>query len=99
MMHEDAKFFTHRDKSVYSMTILAVRFRYQNWRGEDHEYIVYPESFEFGPYDESGKHGNINPEDKTWVFHGNVLSRDGEQRVETPRRTFLLSKMREVERV
>lgn len=64
-----------------------VAFRYVNHRGDDHEYVVRPESIE------KTKDG--------WVMHAILETRDGDGRRElvgdgNRRRTFKLADMREV---
>ena len=79
-----------------------VRFTYCNWRGDVHEYVVKPESIELGPYDGGGYHSNDRegePSDQHWVFHGEVVTRDGDTRPDmgTRRRTFLLGSIDRLE--
>lgn len=66
-----------------------LKFRYTNWRGEEHTYVVRLESLEIGPYGDAGRRENNEP---TWVLHGHVLYRDGEWR--GGRRTFILDKIK-----
>lgn len=75
-----------------------VRFVYINWRDEQHTYVVKPESIEFGPHDQHGS-GARAEEDYNWVFHGEVVTRDGDTRpgMGTRRRTFLLDGMLNLE--
>jgi hypothetical protein len=64
-----------------------VKFRYQNWHGDTHWYVVKPESIEFGvPGDPHS--GN----EREWLFHGETVTRDGDTRPDmgARRRTFLL---------
>lgn len=73
-----------------------IKFKYVNWRGGDHEYIIDCESVEFGPYDNGGK--NNGP--SLWVLHGRLVTRDGDPRKDlytTRRRTFIMNDMRDVE--
>jgi hypothetical protein len=76
----------------------VIKFRYTNWRGVEHIYVIQPESIEFGPYDNDGrKEGGL----KHWVLHGNVVTRDGDPRPEMNprRRTFLLVDIFDMEEV
>jgi hypothetical protein len=76
-----------------------ILFRYVNWRGEDHLYLVTPESVAYGVYDGNGQPtGHIRC--YRWVLHANVRQRDGDPRLEmgpTRRRTFLLEKIKIVD--
>lgn len=64
------------------------RFWYVNWRGDDHEYVISVEGIELTstPSEYAG-----------WTVHGDVLYRDGQARDDTPRRSFLLEKIRDLE--
>lgn len=76
-----------------------LRFRYRNWRGFDHLYVIDPDRIECGPYDASGKHDERVGDELAWVLHGWVVTRDGDPRPEmgpTRRRTFLLGQVREL---
>ena len=74
-----------------------LKFRYWNWQGEDHEYVIIPESVEVGSYDISGKHGRARP--LNVVLHGAVVTKDSRDRRDrgNQRRTFIVAKMREIE--
>ena len=67
-----------------------MRFEYTNWRGEDHEYVVRPESLDCVNY----MHGK-DKELMVWVMHAWVITRDKESR--PGRRTFILNGLRNVE--
>ena len=75
-----------------------LRFRYKNWKGNDHEYVIEPEKIEFGHYSAMGAAmGETN-----WVLHGMVVTRDGDLRPDmepSRRRTFLLTQIREPEEI
>jgi hypothetical protein len=75
-----------------------VKFMYRNHRGDLHWYVVKPESIEFGPYDNNGS-GARPVEEYNWVFHGKVITRDGDTRPDmgTRRRTFLIGSMERLE--
>lgn len=85
----------------YTGETTRLKFRYNNWRGDDHEYVIDVESVEFGPYDKGG--GTPRPREQwAWVIHGDVVSRDGDTRPDmgpTRRRTFLITDIEELERV
>lgn len=82
----------------YTGKDVLLEFDYNNWRGDDHSYVIKVESIEFGPYDKGG--GTPRPRDQwSWVVHGDVITRDGEERSDmgpTRRRTFLLSDIKNV---
>ena len=76
-----------------------LKFKYVNWRGDDHEYVIEVEAVAYGKYDSAGADRG-NPEN--WVIHGMVITRDGSSRPDmgpTRRRTFLLNKIRNPEEV
>lgn len=77
----------------------TIRFRYRNWRDEDHLYEVDVESFQFGPWHKGGLIPNAPKEAHVWVLHGHVVTRDGMVRVNPggTRRTFILSDIRDLE--
>lgn len=68
----------------------SIRFKYINWHGDEHEYVMTPEpSLTYGAYG----WGDICH----WLISGHVSHRDG---VERPRRrTFQLTGMRDIESV
>lgn len=74
-----------------------IKFKYTNWKGDDHEYVIQVESVEYGHYDGSG----INADVRNWVLHGDVITRDGDSRDDmgTRRRTFLIEKIRDPEEI
>lgn len=83
---------------VIAMTLMSapIRFTYTNWNDEEHEYVIFPESLELGPFTKEGREPFAKP---TWVIHGQVYTRDGDARPEmgsARRRTFLLDGMREI---
>jgi hypothetical protein len=55
----------------------CLQFKYRNWRGDKHTYLVLPE-----PLLTFAKHGDGSGEglndDPTWQLHGLVVERDGE---------------------
>jgi hypothetical protein len=75
-----------------------VKFLYRNWKGDLHWYVVKPESIELGPYDQHGS-GARPVEEYQWVFHGEVVTRDGDTRPDmgTRRRSFLMGTMERLE--
>jgi len=77
-----------------------LKFRYVNWRGDDHEYVIEVEAVAFGKYDSAGAGPTVHT--GNWVIHGAVLTRDGDTRPDlgnNRRRTFLISKIRNPEEV
>jgi hypothetical protein len=65
-----------------------LKFRYRNWRGVEHEYVIEPESVTFGT------------PDHRWYLNGEVVTRDGDPRPEmgpTRRRSFHLAELCDVE--
>lgn len=77
-----------------------IEFRYLNWRGDEHTYVLRIESIEFGYYGGHSEPGN----EEEWLMSGLNISRDGESRKNSPtagwpRRTFRMSEMREVKKV
>lgn len=76
-----------------------LRFNYINHRGDRHEYVVQPESIEFGPYENGGRDSRLEEEDYNWVLHANTVTRDGDKRegMGTRRRTFLLGGLANLE--
>lgn len=74
-----------------------VKFCYTNWRGTDYEYVVEVESFQYGRFQKGGI--GCEPDPRVWVLHGQVVSRDGDERPEMNprRRTFLLHDVRDLE--
>jgi hypothetical protein len=74
-----------------------IQFRYCNWHGDEHTYVIVVEDFEYGPYDRAGLADN--PNDKRMVVHGQCLLRDERLRRDMwpwTRRTFLVELMEEV---
>lgn len=68
-------------------------FKYVNWKGELHEYVIQPESLEFT---DAGTVAKVDPRPGMqfrWVLHGQLITRDGDPRPEmsTRRRSFDLS--------
>lgn len=82
------------------MTDQLIQFEYENWRGEQHEYVIEPESVVLGLYDAGGSHRDSpNREDNLQlVLHGMIVTRDGDTRphLGSRRRTFLIRKMRAI---
>ena len=67
-----------------------IRFKYKNWKGIEHEYVMTPEpGLTYGSYGDE--------EAMTWLISGWVVSRDGVLR--PGRRTFKLVEMRDMELV
>ena len=71
-----------------------VLFRYRNWHGHDHLYVVRVESIEY------------QPKEKAFTLSGRCLLRDGARRLEpdsvgggkhSPRRTFEITGLRDFE--
>lgn len=85
----------HTDTRAHPM----LRFRYKNWKGNDHEYVIDPEKIEYGRYSAQGA---AIDDETNWVLHGFVVTRDGDLRPDmgpTRRRTFLLCQIRDLEEV
>jgi hypothetical protein len=81
---------------IQAASLQVVRFRYVNWRNEDHLYEVDVESFQFGPYAKGG----FDPgAPHVWVMNAHVVKRDDTIRVNPggTRRTFLVSDIRDLE--
>lgn len=76
---------------IRAEAISTIRFRYVNWRGDEHEYVIDVESIEYGRYD-AGGYGQ--GQRLQWVLNGFVVTRDGEERRDEKgnqmRRTFML---------
>jgi hypothetical protein len=72
----------------------ALKFKYKNWRGEHHTYIIDPE-----PGSLVFKAPGSGVDETSWTISGRCLMRDGEQRADWPRRTFKLSGMRDIEQI
>lgn len=77
---------------------IYIKFCYKNWRGNYHEYVIEPKTVEFGYY-----HGDVNGDDEgpMWLLHGELLTRDGDERTDMGdrRRSFIVGKIDELERV
>lgn len=72
---------------------MNLKFRYVNHNGEDHEYVIVPETkLTFD------RHGE---EDEAWHLSGRLITRDGDPRpnIGNRRRSFILTKMRDIEEV
>lgn len=75
-----------------------LKFRYTNWKGEEHEYVIEPEGISYSDYPPG-------EEPKRWQLHGMVVTRDGDPRPQLShhpgerRRSFLLVGLRDVEEV
>lgn len=63
-----------------------LRFRYVNWKNDEHEYLVTPEDIVFGDYP-PGEH------EFHWFMNALVHEKDGSRRSKPLRRSFLLSKL------
>src|SRR3954447_13974728 len=74
-----------------------LKFKYTNWRGDDHEYILEPEPESLAAHDYPLEDGNY---EFHWNLSGEVITRDGDPRDEmgdTRRRSFVIASMREIE--
>lgn len=72
---------------------MLLKFRYVNWRGDDHEYVIEPKLDD---------RAAISYRDGHWCLSGMVVTRDGDPRPgmgPTRRRTFEIAKMRDIEEV
>jgi hypothetical protein len=72
----------------------ALKFDYINWKGEAHTYVIVPTGADIGP---KKSHGEFRP-----MLHGNVLTRDGDDRPEmgpTRRRSFVLAELKNIKEV
>lgn len=73
-----------------------LRFKYINWRGDDHEYVIEPID---------GSLVFLPPNDDrppAWAISGDLVTRDGNTRPElgdSRRRTFVLRAMRDIEEI
>lgn len=77
-----------------------VRFEYTNYKDERHTYVIKPESIEFAPYPDNGSRtAEYLGRDPVWLFHGEVVTRDGDTRPDmgTRRRTFVLNGIERLE--
>lgn len=78
-----------------------LKFIYVNWSGEEHEYVIEPESLEYKDihyiHPKTGEyHGEHH------VIHGMVVTRDGDPRPEmgdNRRRSFIVAKMQVIREV
>lgn len=87
---------TTAELPVAQIKAFRLIFAYQNYKDEDHVYMVQPISFAFAPYLPSGINKDPNAVN-VWVMHAHCYERDGIPRVDGPvRRTFILSKVRDV---
>ena len=71
-----------------------LKFRYKNWRGDDHEYVIKIDKDAPMKYSNGGNGVNSG-----WQISGDCIERDGALREGTPRRSFRLLDMRDVEEV
>lgn len=74
-----------------------LKFRYTNWRGDEHTYVIDVEQLKVGLYRRSST--EVGP---SWLLHGYVVTRDGDPRPDmgsNRRRTFLLSGIKDIEEV
>lgn len=71
-----------------------LRFNYTNWRGEDHEYLVEPETIQFMTSVPAREDADDEPH---WVLNAGVIARDGKSR--EGRRSFILAHLREVQEI
>lgn len=73
-----------------------LRFRYTNWNGEDHEYIVRPTRADLQTLQNAQEDGPVP------CLHANILLRDGDPRYEmlgSRRRSFRIASMTELEEI
>jgi len=78
--------------------MMGLKFKYTNWRGNDHEYVISPERGGLEQYTATmtGRDG------AAWMVSGDVVTRDGDVREgmgDNRRRSFELIKMRDIEEV
>lgn len=76
--------FTASEKSHY------LKFKYTNWRGDDHEYVIAPEGVSYGT------------PDQRWYLNGELILRDGDPREDmgpTRRRSFVIEDIRDPEKI
>jgi hypothetical protein len=87
------------------VTPKLLKFDYKNWKGEEHTYVIaldMRDAFRM-QFMKPGVLGReVSAEEMTWHVSGNVVTRDGDPRTEmgpTRRRSFILTKMRNIEEV
>ena len=87
---------------------MLLRFKYVNWRDEDHEYVIEipsPSDQVAQPRVQWGLHpraGEQVTHDAYWMVSGQVVTRDGDPRPDmgpTRRRSFELVRMRDIEEI
>lgn len=80
---------------------MLLKFDYKNWRGDDHTYVIELNAKDPFNLTYKGESVRQHPEHakKGWHISGACISRDGELRDGSPRRSFLLKDMRNVEEV
>lgn len=83
------------DLEVQYMGNELLKFIYVNWNGEEHEYVIEPESLEYKEVswssNKTGQYSGFHH-----VVNGMVVTRDGDPRPEmgnNRRRTFIIAKM------
>jgi hypothetical protein len=69
-------------------------FRYKNWKGVDHTYVIRVESIELSA--RGARIDGVPLEGACWQVHGRCLKRDGQYREGQPRRSFLLAGIRDL---
>lgn len=85
-------FFDEPRSYTIPPTDQILTFRYVNWHGHAHDYVIQVESLEWALVDNSD-YANIRWQ---WIIHGSTITRDGDTRPEmgpTRRRSFLLDKI------
>lgn len=73
-----------------------LKFKYRNWKGDEHVYVIEPTGAECATLERA------EVRERVPVLHGNVVTRDGDPRPEMGPircRTFRLAELREVEEV
>jgi hypothetical protein len=84
--------------------MIALKFRYVNWRGDDHEYVIIPSHR--GVKSPPGFHASptsMSHDTNHLMLSGDVVTRDGDPRPDMDatgrRRSFVIVNMREIEEV
>jgi hypothetical protein len=75
--------------------MILLKFKYVNWRGEDHEYLLKPEPESLTVHANKQSH---------WTISGRVIERDGKPHPHSDgivrvRRTFELHKIRNLQEI
>lgn len=75
---------------------MRLRFKYTNWRGHEHDYLVEPQTLVYQWVEVADS--TTVPSEPHWIVNARMISRDGEpRRVGT--RSFILANMRDIEEV